>query len=82
MSELKPVLRVQVNKHTKQRYVDQSNDLMQYLTKGTTLYAIPEGYTIVPTDPTDNILDAIFECLNRTGSTEEVYKAMLEASKG
>ena len=45
------------------------------------LYAIPQGYSLVPDEPTDKILYAMFNSYIDAGSTEDIYNAMLKAAK-
>ena len=86
MSELKPVAKVSsggyVNGQSFRMYnIQPIHGLESNLKVGQFLFAIPEGYTIVPIEPTDEILDVMFDSYTNTGSTEEIYKAMIEASK-
>ena len=44
---------------------------------------IPEGFVLVPKDPTEKIIDAGSEARHYTdGHVETMYKAMIEAAQG
>ena len=44
---------------------------------GTKLYAIPEGYSLVPDEPTE----AMFKAAWSANTLRTIYKAMLKAAK-
>ena len=87
MSELKPVAKVSsggyVNGQSFRMYnIQPIHGLESNLKVGQFLFAIPEGYTIVPIEPTDKMINAAINLnFGEFDGVELIYKAMIEASK-
>lgn len=97
MKNMKPVAWLCKNKSTGRVFVDL-NDIRYSNTRerndweSTPLYAIPEGFVVVPVEPTGKMIDAWFDQLSKNGFHVEgsdltisdavaTYKAMLKAAQ-
>jgi len=56
------------------------DDVLEYLLRASKP-AIPEGYVLVPAEPTQEMLDVILNTHNVYGFAADLYKALLDAAQ-
>lgn len=73
MSKLEPVGYLKKTEH-----VLVFMPFVKHIEDGTKLYAIPEGYVLVPKEPTNAMIDAAIE----GDDWYEAYQLMIDAAQG
>ncbi|WP_027855586.1 hypothetical protein [Marinobacterium litorale] len=86
MSELKPVAWLYEAVDESIRVTDYEQFAEMHGRDVTPLYAIPEGYALVPVEPTDAMVDAALACADDESIPEDAfaqsaYRAMITAAQ-